>query len=116
MSTTDRTDAAREWDARAEQAVGVLIRRYLHEHPPPHASRIADDLEDWSDRLIADGDARLRAAGRRALVDADATWDAQSAERITTALRREQQNRDGRPLARTWAHLARRIEQDYPQA
>jgi hypothetical protein len=72
MSTTERTDAAREWDARAEQAVGVRIRRYLHEHPPPHASRIADDLEDWSHRLIADGDARLRAAGRRALVDADA--------------------------------------------
>ena len=32
------------WEARAEHTVGVLIRRFLAQNPPPAPSRVAQDL------------------------------------------------------------------------
>lgn len=60
-------DAVKTWEAHAEADVGVLIRRYLADHPCPGASRIRGDLEDWADRLEAVGQARLAELGLRRL-------------------------------------------------
>jgi hypothetical protein len=51
------------WEARAEYAVGVLIRRYLADHPPPETSGIAFDLQHWAHALALDGRERLRMLG-----------------------------------------------------
>jgi len=66
MAAPDRQSAI-EWDARAELDVGLMIKRYLAENPPPKQSRVADDLERWAEGLEDDGRARLQAAGRRRL-------------------------------------------------
>lgn len=52
-----------EWDARAEVAIAVMIRRYLAENPAPRSSRVADDLAAWAETLDCDGQARLAAQG-----------------------------------------------------
>ena len=52
-----------EWEARAQVDVGVMIDRYLAEHPPPAASRGHDLLALWARRLRRAGRARLRAQG-----------------------------------------------------
>lgn len=52
-----------EWDARAEVAIAVMIRRYLAENPPPRSSRVAGDLAAWAENLDLDGQARLAARG-----------------------------------------------------
>jgi hypothetical protein len=55
------------WDAQAEYDIGVMIRRYLAEHPPPAGSRSAGFLENCAEDLIVSGDARLGALGARPL-------------------------------------------------
>jgi hypothetical protein len=55
------------WEARAEHTIGVLIRRYLAQNPPPEASRVAQDLQTWSHALASDGRARLQELGEEHL-------------------------------------------------
>ncbi len=55
------------WDARAERDLGVMIRRYLAEHPPPAGSCCAGVLEDCAEDLIISGDAGLGALQARPL-------------------------------------------------
>jgi hypothetical protein len=57
----------RNWDARAEQDIGLMIARYLLEHPAPDGSELAADLERWSLNLVRDGQARLAGLGHRRL-------------------------------------------------
>ena len=59
------------WEARAEHTIGVLIRRYLAQNPPPAPSRVAQDLQTWSHALAADGRARLQELGEDHLQLAD---------------------------------------------
>lgn len=59
--------AVRAWEARATYEIGVLMRRYLADHPPPAESSAHDQLDDWGDRLQAAGAARLRELGVRRL-------------------------------------------------
>lgn len=61
----NREEAAfgRLWDAHAEIAVGQFIADYLSEHPPPADATFDGDLADWSERLMAAGEARKRSAG-----------------------------------------------------
>jgi hypothetical protein len=66
----DRQALAR-WEARAEHTIGVLIRRYLAQNPPPGPSRVAQDLQAWSVALAADGRARLQELGEDHLQVAD---------------------------------------------
>jgi hypothetical protein len=51
------------WEARAEHTIGVLIRRFLAQNPPPAPSRVAQDLQTWSHALAVDGRARLQELG-----------------------------------------------------
>jgi hypothetical protein len=53
------------WDARAELDVGLMMLRYLADHPAPAGTKLAADLETWGSSLARDGDERLRAAGQR---------------------------------------------------
>lgn len=55
------------WEARAEHTIGVLIRRYLAQNPPPAGSRVAQDLQTWSHALASDGRARLQELGEEHL-------------------------------------------------
>jgi len=59
------------WEARAEHTIGVLIRRYLAQNPPPARSRVAQDLQRWSHALASDGRARLQELGEDHLHLAD---------------------------------------------
>lgn len=59
------------WEARAEHTIGVLIRRFLAQNPPPAPSRVAQDLQTWSHALAADGRARLQELGEEHLHLAD---------------------------------------------
>ena len=59
----DGAVAVATWEAQAEYAVGVLIRRYVAENPPPERSQVALDLQEWALALAADGQARLAALG-----------------------------------------------------
>lgn len=61
------SDEAIIWDARSELDVAVLIRCYLHENPPPADSAVARDWVRWAERLEADGQVRLAAAGATTL-------------------------------------------------
>jgi hypothetical protein len=65
--TDEGAEAVALWEARAEYAVGVLIRRYLADHPPPGRSGIAFDLQHWAHALAADGRDRLRLMGQEHL-------------------------------------------------
>ena len=56
-------DGVTLWEARAEHDVGVMIARYLAEHPPPGRSHVEADLARWSTALRDDGQARLTALG-----------------------------------------------------
>lgn len=47
------------WDAQAEVAVGVFIRRHLASSAPPDDAAFAEDLRSWSDRLLDHGQAHL---------------------------------------------------------
>jgi hypothetical protein len=58
---------SQRWDAQAEYDVGLLIGRYLSEHPRPVASRVADRLEAVGRDLQDLGSDRLRALGLRHL-------------------------------------------------
>jgi hypothetical protein len=58
---------ARRWDAQAEYDVGVLIRRYLQEHPPPTGARFDRDFARWGERLVKRGGEDLHALGVRHL-------------------------------------------------
>lgn len=53
---------------RVAYDIGVLIRRYIAERPPPASSTFAADFEDWSTRLIAHGEDRLSELGASPLV------------------------------------------------
>jgi hypothetical protein len=66
-----QTEAIASWEAQAEYAVGVLIRRYLAETPAPGRSRVAQDLQRWAHALAADGQARLAELGQSHLRLAD---------------------------------------------
>ncbi len=57
----------RTWEARAEQDIGIVIRRYLSEQPCPGPSGVADAFSTWSDGLVCDGQARLEELGIRRL-------------------------------------------------
>ncbi len=59
------SQALLEWESRAEMDLGVLIRRYLCEHPCPGESQVAADLGQWAAALTADGQARLEDLGLR---------------------------------------------------
>lgn len=61
------SESPESWDARAEIAVGLFIRRYLADDAAPAGSRVAPDLEVWAEGLLHDGQARLAAAGARPL-------------------------------------------------
>ena len=51
--------SAAVWDAQAEHDIGVLIRRYLHEHPAPPGSLAAPELEAAARDLEAAGKQQL---------------------------------------------------------
>jgi hypothetical protein len=51
------------WEARAQTDIGILIHRYLAEHPPAGPSRHHDLYERWASQLQAAGRARLQALG-----------------------------------------------------
>ena len=55
------------WDAQAEYDLGVLMQRYLAEHPPPDNSLFARDFEKWAERLLAHGCRNLGDLGERPL-------------------------------------------------
>jgi hypothetical protein len=59
--------AGHVWDARASFEIGILIRRYLEDHPAPPEARFAPDFRHWADSLVADGRARLEELGARQL-------------------------------------------------
>jgi hypothetical protein len=61
------TRSVEGWEARFETDLAVILRRYLVEHPPPAASRIARDAERWAENLERLGQARLVAADVRRL-------------------------------------------------
>jgi hypothetical protein len=61
------SEAVERWDAQAEFDVGVLISRYLSEHPPPPFSELASDLSLWSENLTQHGRASLEDFGVRRL-------------------------------------------------
>lgn len=61
-----------EWEARTERDLGVLIRRYLAEHPAPGSSQVADDLNHWAQQLRDDGQARLEVLGLQPFRPGDA--------------------------------------------
>lgn len=67
---SDMDNAAQVWDGRAEVALGVWIKRYLAEDPPPTDSEIADDLSKWAENLERHGHERLAASGGRHLMAA----------------------------------------------
>lgn len=50
-----------EWDARAEFAVAIAIRRFMADHPAPADAQTALDLAAWGENLRRDGLARLAA-------------------------------------------------------
>jgi hypothetical protein len=54
---------AERWDAQAEWDVGVFMRRYLKENPPPDGAVCAEDFHRWSEDLRCDGQARLQELG-----------------------------------------------------
>jgi uncharacterized protein (DUF1800 family) len=64
-------DSLARWEARAEHTIGVLIRRFLAQNPPPAPSRVAQDLQTWSHALAVDGRARLQELGEDHLHLAD---------------------------------------------
>jgi uncharacterized protein (DUF1800 family) len=64
------------WEARAEHTIGVLIRRFLAQNPPPAPSRVAQDLQTWSHALAVDGRARLQELGEDHLHLADPDQEA----------------------------------------
>jgi hypothetical protein len=53
------------WDGWAEITLAQIIRRVLTLTPPPDDAQTAEDLRRWSENLLRDGQARLRAAGAR---------------------------------------------------
>jgi hypothetical protein len=55
------------WDAQAEYDLGVLMLRYLHDHPPPLDSEFAAHFQDWGDRLSSRGQERLKELQARPL-------------------------------------------------
>lgn len=55
------------WDAQAEYDIGVLMRCYLQDHPPPSGSEFAEDFEDWGERLSSRGRERLEQLRERPL-------------------------------------------------
>ena len=55
------------WDAQAEYDLGVLMQRYLAEHPPPDDSLFARDFEKWAENLVAHGRRNLGVRGARPL-------------------------------------------------
>ncbi len=55
--------AGTQWDARAEYDLGLIIRRYLRDNPPPSDALFADALDLLSERLIGHGRARLDQIG-----------------------------------------------------
>lgn len=55
------------WEARAEYDIGVLIARYLAEHPSPSESQVHRDFLSWSAALRCDGQARLQEQGETPL-------------------------------------------------
>jgi hypothetical protein len=61
--TAGEMEEAERWDAQAEYDIGVLIRRYLQEHPRPDGAVCAEDFRRWSEALRSDGQARLQALG-----------------------------------------------------
>ena len=72
MSTThgnrcDDSATGDEWDARAQVAVGVMLRRYLQENPPPPDATFPPDIELWASNLLRHGEARLALLGARHL-------------------------------------------------
>jgi hypothetical protein len=52
------------WDARAEFDVGLMIGRYLAEHPAPEGSTMAPRLEVIAQDLRDLGEQRLQNLGR----------------------------------------------------
>lgn len=63
----DEGESLARWEARAEHTIGVLIRRFLAQNPPPAPSRVAQDLQTWSHALAVDGRARLQELGEEHL-------------------------------------------------
>lgn len=60
---TDEERAEKEWEARTSYEIGVLMDRYLQDHPPPRENEIHWCFRDWAARLRVDGAARLAALG-----------------------------------------------------
>lgn len=59
----DVSREAERWDAQAEYDMGVFMRRYLAENPPPDEAACAEDFRRWSEDLRCDGQARLQELG-----------------------------------------------------
>lgn len=55
------------WDAHAEHEIGVLIERYLTEHPAPDGATCAEPFARWAGELHRSGQARLEALGEQRL-------------------------------------------------
>ena len=56
-------DAAALWDARSEVDIALLIMRYLTEIAAPPDAVLADQWEEWADRLLRHGRGRLAVLG-----------------------------------------------------
>lgn len=56
-----------EWDARAQLEIGVLVSRYLADHPAPGPTSCRDDLQLWAAELSLAGEVDLQALGARRL-------------------------------------------------
>jgi hypothetical protein len=55
------------WDAQTEYAIGVLILRYLRQHPPPRPTDLSRDLGAGARDLESAGLKHLRQLGERRL-------------------------------------------------
>lgn len=57
------------WQARAQVDIGVLIEKYLTEHPAPVLAAHAGLYRRWAQELVAAGEARMEDLEPRAAVD-----------------------------------------------
>jgi hypothetical protein len=67
MTAHDISQKAAAWDAITEYDVGVLICRYLQEHPAPPGSEVAARLRDCGEGFRDVGERHLSQMGLRSL-------------------------------------------------
>lgn len=57
------SEAARQWDAHAENEIGAMIDRYITANPPPDGATCSEPFGRWAGQLRRSGQARLAALG-----------------------------------------------------